>query len=504
MIREIEGKGSSLDDYAAVAHLSRNVTELRDHGSRLARQIAERTVWMVSSTAQGGGVAEMLQQVCTLLRELGIATHWLVVQPEEPGFFALTKRLHNLIHGAGSPELSGADRALYDRASDALAAELSPRIGDGDILVVHDPQPLGAGSRVRRSRAVSAVWRSHIGLDRDLPQTRAAWGFLADDLRSYDRTVWSAPEYVPAALRDRSTIIHPGLDPLSYKNRDLTFHKLVGILMAAQLMPAYGPMLTPLFAEPARRLQPDGSFENAVVPEDLALPFRPVVLQVSRWDRLKGWRGLLDGFAKMKRELSTRLLPLGTRERRVLEFVRLVLAGPDARSIEDDPEAVEVLAELGSAYRGLEPAVQRDVAILTLPMVSKKDNALMVNVLQRCATVVAQNSLQEGFGLTVTEAMWKRCAVLGTHAVGIRQQIRQGIEGHLLSDPEDPGEIADALTALLANTRTRRAYGQAGQRRVHEEFLVFTQVRRWVELLAAIAKESGGERLASTEGRQQA
>jgi trehalose synthase len=100
--------------------------------------------------------------------------------------------------------------------------------------------------------------------------------------------------------------------------------------------------------------------------------------------------------------------------------------------------------------------------------------------------------------------MWKRCAVLGTHAVGIRQQIRQGIEGHLLSDPEDPGEIADALTALLANTRTRRAYGQAGQRRVHEEFLVFTQVRRWVELLAAIAKESGGERLASTEGRQQA
>src|SRR4029453_10667584 len=123
---------------------------------------------------------------------------------------------------------------------------------------------------------------------------------------------------------------------------------------------------------------------------------------------------------------------------RVLEFVRLILAGPDARSIEDDPEAVEVLAELGSAYRALEPAVQRDVAILTLPMASRKNNALMVNVLQRCATVAAQNSLQEGFGLTVTEAMWKRCAVLGSHAVGIRQQIREGIEGHLLWDPEDP------------------------------------------------------------------
>ncbi len=490
MIREIEVRGASFDDYAAVAHLSRNVADLRDQGSRLARQIAERTVWMVSSSAQGGGVAEMLQQVSTLLRELGIRTRWLVLQPDDPGFFALTKRPHNLIHGAGSPELSGADRALYDNVSDALAAKLSHRISDGDILVVHDPQPLGAGSRVRRSRAISAVWRSHIGLDQDLPQTRAAWAFLADDLRSYDRTVWSAPEYVPAALRDRSTIIHPGLDPLSYKNRDLTFHKLVGILIAAQLMPAYGPVLTPLFDEPARRLQPDGSFEIAVAPEDLALPFRPVVLQVSRWDRLKGWRSLLDGFVKMKRELSTRTLPLGTRERRVLEFARLVLAGPDARSIDDDPEAVEVLAELSSAYRALEPAVQRDVAILSLPMASKKNNALMVNVLQRCATVVAQNSLQEGFGLTVTEAMWKRCAVLGSHAVGIRQQIRQDIEGHLLSDPGDPGEIADALTALLVDSHTRRSYGQAAQRRVHEDFLVFTQVRRWVELLAAIAKES--------------
>jgi trehalose synthase len=500
VIREIEVKSSTLDDYAAVASLSRSVDELRDLGARLARGIGERTVWMVSSTAQGGGVAEMLPQVVTLLRELGIATRWLVVEPAEPGYFSLTKRLHNLIHGAGEAELTAADRSLYDRVSAALAAELSPRIRDHDILVVHDPQPLGAGSRVRRSRPVSAVWRCHIGLDRGLPQTRAAWAFLAEDLKHYDRTVWSAPEYVPRALRDRSSIIHPGLDPLSYKNRELTLHKLVGILIAAQLMPAYGPMLAPMFDEPARRLQPDGSFAAALIPEDLALLFRPVVLQVSRWDRLKGWRGLLDGFVKMKRELSTRLLPLGPRERRMLEYVRLIMAGPEAASVQDDPEAGEVLAELCSAYRALEPSIQSDIAILTLPMASRKHNALMVNVLQRSATVAVQNSLREGFGLTVTEAMWKRCAVLGTEAVGLRQQIRQGIEGHLVSDPHDAGEIADALTALLANARARRSYGQAAQRRVHQDFLVFTQVRRWVELLSAIARETTSGQPARSSG----
>jgi trehalose synthase len=179
VIREIEVKGSTLDDYAAVAHLSRNVEELRDLGSRLTRTIGERTVWMVSSTARGGGVAEMLPQVVTLLRELGVATRWLVVTPDDPAFFSLTKRIHNLIHGTGEPELSSADRSLYDSVSAALAAELSTQLEDHDILVVHDPQPLGAGARVRRSRPIAAVWRCHIGLDRELPQTRAAWAFLA-------------------------------------------------------------------------------------------------------------------------------------------------------------------------------------------------------------------------------------------------------------------------------------------------------------------------------------
>ena len=325
---------------------------------------------MVSSTAQGGGVAEMLHQVSALLRELGIATRWLVVQPDEPGFFRIDQ-------AASQPDprrgRSGAQRCGPVRSTTGQRLRWPPSCPPGSATVTSWSYTTPSRSAPEPGSPLAAHLGGvalSIGLDQDLPQTRAAWAFLAEDLRSYDRTVWSAPNTCPRALRDRSSIIHPGLDPLSYKNRDLTFHKLVGILIAAQLMPAYGPVLAPLFDEPARRLQPDGSFAIAVVPEDLALPFRPVVLQVSRWDRLKGWRGLLDGFVKMKRELSTRLLPLGTRERRMLEFVRLILAGPDASSIDRRPRGGRGPGRARQRYRALEPAVQSDVAILTLPMVS--------------------------------------------------------------------------------------------------------------------------------------
>src|SRR5262249_10037051 len=166
MIHDVEVKPIPLADYAAVAHLSGSVAELRAHASALAPQLAGRTVWMVNSTARGGGVAEMMPREVSMLRELGVDTRWAAVDPPEPEFFSLTKRLHNLIHGSGDPVLSAADRMLYDRVSDRLADGLMPLLTAGDILVVHDPQPLGAGARARSSRRIAAVWRSHIGLTR--------------------------------------------------------------------------------------------------------------------------------------------------------------------------------------------------------------------------------------------------------------------------------------------------------------------------------------------------
>ena len=118
-----------------------------------------------------------------------------------------------------------------------------------------------------------------------------------------------------------------------------------------------------------------------------------------------------------------------------------------------------MLQELTAAYTALAPASQADIALVSLPMAVRKENELIVNALQRCSSVVVQNSLQEGFGLTVTEAMWKRAAVLGSRACGIRQQIRDGVDGRLIQDPEDPEEIAARLDALLEDVAGRIQLG---------------------------------------------
>jgi trehalose synthase len=476
--------GPTLDDYARVLHLARAVAELRAEAARLVPKLAGRRVWMVNSTAQGGGVAEMLPRVLALLIELGVDARWVVIGAERPEFFSLTKTLHNWIHGQGEGELSLADYELYRSQSAALAAELAPHIAAQDILVIHDPQPAGVGAILRQSSVGVAVWRCHIGLDEPHPRATRAWQFLEPYLEAYDHAVFSAAPYVPPCLAGRSTIISPGIDPFSHKNRDLSPHKLVGILCNAGLMGDYEPVLTPPFEDPVQRLHADGTFKP-MQGSELGLLFRPTVTQVSRWDRLKGFAPLLDGFVVLKQALA-RAPGLGDRERRRLDLARLVLAGPEPASVQDDPEAADVLRDLARRYRNLPHDVQRDIAVLSLPMQRTKENSLIVNALQRCSSIVVQNSLREGFGLTVTEAMWKHVAVLGTTAAGIRQQIRHGIEGFLNPEPENPELIASTLARLLNDPHSRTLYAQNAQRRVHDELLIFVQLSRWLHLLASL------------------
>lgn len=483
VIRHVDVDGSAaLRDYAAYTHLAPAVAALEAAAEAPARQLRGRTVWMVNSTAQGGGVAEMLPKLIALLRELGVDARWVVIEPEEEAFFTLTKRLHNLLHGAGDPALGDDERALYRRASEALADRFAPEIRAGDVVVVHDPQPAGMGALLGERTGAPLVWRCHIGLDEETAPTRAAWGFLRPWLEPYRRAVFSLPEYVPPFLDVRSEIIHPAIDPLSHKNRPLSPHKLAGVLANAGLAATPHPVLTPPFAAPALRLQPDGTFAPAMLGEGIGLLYRPVVTQVSRWDRLKGFAPLLDGFARLKRERTRRALP--ERHRRRLDLVRLVLAGPDPASVQDDPEGLAVFDDLCARWHALEPELQRDVALLSLPMGSRKANALMVNALQRCSTVVAQNSLQEGFGLTATEPMWKGVAVMGTPAVGLRAQVVDGETGRLVADAASPEAVAETLGAMLAEAKAREVWGLNAQRRVYEHFLVFTQVRRWLDVLS--------------------
>ena len=248
-------------------------------------------------------------------------------------------------------------------------------------------------------------------------------------------------------------------------------------------------MVPARYAAVTTRLAPDGSFAPATDAEDIGLLFRPIVTQISRWDRLKGFKPLLEGFLRLKERAGS--VAAGTRHRRRLETVRLVMAGAEPAGVVDDPEAQEVLQELTAAYTALAPASQADIALVSLPMAVRKENELIVNALQRCSSVVVQNSLQEGFGLTVTEAMWKRAAVLGSRACGIRQQIRDGVDGRLIQDPEDPEEIAARLDALLEDVAGRIQLGQNAQRRVNDEFLVFTQVRNWLATLTERVRRWG-------------
>lgn len=479
--------GASLDRYQGVAHLNGVVRDLRREAERLTPVLGGRRVWMVNSTAQGGGVAELMGPLIFLLRELGVEANWLVMEASSEAFFRLTKRLHNLIHGQGDPNLGAAERELYERVSHETAAQIQPHLRPGDLVVIHDPQPLGAGAILRERLDVAAIWRCHIGLGLDTPQTRAGWSFLEPWSPRYDRAVFTAPEYIPGFLAGRSTTIPPGIDPLSHKNRILPIHKLVGILVDGALQQPFGPVLAPPFEAVAQRLHPDGGWAPAVQGDDIGLLFRPIVTQVSRWDRLKGFLPLMEGFAALK-AAAERGPPQDDRQRRTLAFARLVLAGPEAQSVADDPEAQEVLQEICDAYRRLPSAVQADVAIVSLPMASQKENALIVNALQRCSDVVAQNSLQEGFGLTATEAMWKRAAVMGTRAAGLRRQIRDGIDGCLVADPEDRDEIAHTLRALLCDPDQREALARSAEQRVHQEFLVFTELRRWLETLAEVTQ----------------
>ncbi len=472
----------TLDDYAAHANLAAVVAELRAEAAELAPRLAGRRVWITNSTATGGGVAEMLPKFCSVLTELGVDNTWFVIGADREEFFSLTKLLHNLIHGAGTPELGAEAKALYEDINRRNADEIAPKIGPDDILVVHDPQPAGLGAMIKEQLGVPTIWRCHIGTEEHVEATAGAWNFLRDYVDSYDAAVFTAPEYVPSYMTDRATIICPAVDPLGPKNCELAPNTLMKVLCNAGLASQHAPVASADYAHKAMRVAPDGEFVPALQPEEIGLGYRPVVTQVSRWDRLKGFTPLMKAFALAK----ARAGELEGEARRRVELSRLVLAGPDPSSVADDPEGLEVLEEMKAVYAAMDPAVQKDIAFVLLPMESRDENALMVNAIQRCSTIVVQNSLREGFGLTATEALWKAVPVLGTHAVGLRTQIDDGVHGRLVKDPEDHEEVADVLLQMLADEDACEAQGMAAQRRVYEQFLLFKQVQSWLRLLVSV------------------
>jgi trehalose synthase len=439
-----------------------------------ARKLLEgRVVWNISSTAQGGGVAEMLQTLLAYGQGAGVDTRWLVLSGD-PEFFAITKRLHNLLHGSAGDggDLGKKERAHYERVQAKNFEQAKGYIRSGDIVLLHDPQPAGMVSLLQGLGA-HVVWRCHIGRDSRNEHTDSGWEFLRDFIVGADGFVFSRVQYAQDWLApERVWVIPPSLDPFSAKNEELSARDVNTVLRTAGLVDA------PPDSGSMDFVRRDGSRGVTRAHQGLVLNggWLPrdarIVMQVSRWDRLKDMSGVLTAFADHIDGFP--------------DDAHLLLVGPEVSAVSDDPEGAEVLEECKDLWSKLPWTTQTRTHLCCLPMDDGDENAHLVNALQRYATVVVQKSLFEGFGLTVTEPMWKSRPVVASAVGGIQDQIVDGVSGLLLSDPTDPTMFATAVRTVLTDQHRADEIGRAARERVRDLFLGDRHLVQYGELFEAL------------------
>lgn len=418
--------------------------------------LGRRSLWNVNSTAAGGGVAEMLHALLPYCRGLDAGVRWLVLSGDA-AFFVITKRVCNRLYGVAGDGggLGGREHDHFRAVSAANAPGVCDAVRRGDVVVLHDPQTAGLAHALRRAGA-TVLWRCHVGRDDPNGHTDEAWEFLRPYLEDVDAFVFSTRRHVPAWLPRgaRVEIVPPSIDPFSPKNAEVPAHRARALLAAAGVVA--GP--------------PRGHAARAVVLRagDAPPEGEPLVVQVSRWDRLKDMTGVLRACASR------------------LDGARLVLAGPDVTGVADDPEGRAMLDDCERAWRRLPPRERARVDLVCLPMDDPVANARVVNALQRHAAVVVQKSLAEGFGLTVTEAMWKARPVVAGAVGGIRDQIDDGRHG-VLVEPRDLDACGRAVRALLDDRARAGMLGAAARERVAERYLADRHIARWAGVVARVA-----------------
>ena len=397
-----------LEDYAAVVGQA-EIHELRE----LAMRLSGRRVKMVNSTAVGGGVAEILNRLVPLLNELGVQTQWEVLKGGND-FFAVTKAFHNALHGEGCE-----CRPEWFDLFLTVNEENRRQMGfDEDFIVIHDPQPL-ALVQAREGRNNRWVWRCHI----DLSQPNAqVWNFLRPFVEKFAAAVFSAPAFTQS-LPIPQYLFYPSIDPLSDKNRELPPEFIQNVL---------------------ERFQVD--------------PKRPILTQISRFDRLKDPVGVVQAYRKVRKYFDC----------------QLVLAGGGAT---DDPEGDLVFREVQEAAQ-----TDPDIHILNLPPWSH----LEINALQRASTIVIQKSLREGFGLTVAEALLKKKPVVASAVGGIPVQVIHKVTGVLAHSIEG---TAYQIRFLLSNPDFARRLGENGYEHVKENFLLTHNIRRYLLLFLTLQQQ---------------
>lgn len=380
---------------------------------KLAKVLHGRSFLHVNSTREGGGVAEILQRMIPILQGLGIDARWEVIVGDDQ-FYGITKKIHNALQG--NQEIITDEMWQHHLEVNRQNAEKIDL--DAEAVLIHDPQP---GPLIEFKKRGTWMWRCHIDLSNPFKDVYNALGRYA---LKYDAVIFSVARFAQAMPMDKF-IISPSIDPLSEKNRELTKEEI------------------------------NETFGRLGIPAD-----RPMILQVSRFDRFKDPVGVIKAYRMVKK----------------YNDCILILAGSPAA---DDPEGAEVLKEVQEFASG-----DPDIHILLLPPFSDKD----INALQRAATVALQKSLKEGFGLTVSEAMWKGKPVIGGAVGGIPLQIVHGVTGFLVHSVEG---AAFRIRQFLNNPEMAKRMGDRGKEHVREHFLITRQIRDYLSIWYAL--ENGAE-----------
>ncbi|HZV89780.1 MAG TPA: glycosyltransferase [Candidatus Binatus sp.] len=396
-----------LDEYAALLGQG-EIDELRV----LAKPLRGRSIEMINSTAVGGGVAEILNRLLPLAEELELNMRWEVMTGGDD-FYGVTKAFHNALHGA--PYRADAkDFEIFLACNERNRARLPL---DAEFMIIHDPQP-AALIDGRKKNGNHWAWRCHIDLSHP---NRAVWDFLDKFVARYDAAMFSSPEF-SRALPIPQYLFYPAIDPLSEKNREL-----------------------------------ESGFVARTLAEYQIDPQRPILTQISRFDRLKDPVGVIRAYRIVKRYFDC----------------QLVLAGGSAS---DDPEGAVVLKEVQQEANG-----EADIHIIELPAWAP----LEVNALQRASTIVIQKSLREGFGLTVSEALWKKKPVVASAVGGIPVQIIHKHTGLLAHSVEG---TAYQIRFLLSHPEIAAKLGEHGHEHVKENFLITQKLKRYMTLFLAMAR----------------
>src|SRR4030042_2838809 len=397
----------NIKDYESV--VGKNyIEELR----MLANRLSGKTILNINSTFVGGGSAEILARLVPLLNQLGVDVRWQVI-PGEAQFFKVTKKFHNALHGKEEP-ISNDDFSLFLETTEKNLNQID---FSGDILFIHDPQPVALIAK-KNDIGKEWVWRCHIDISQ--PDSKV-WEFLKQFVVNYDAGVFSSPNFAQE-LPIRQFFAPPSIDPLSEKNKELPPEAVETVLAK------YG-------------LNPD----------------KPLILQVSRFDRLKDPLGVIKAFELVRKNFAC----------------QLVLAGGTAS---DDPESEEVLTEV-KERAGTNP----DIHILDILPGSDID----INALQMAATIIMQKSLREGFALTITEHLWKAKPVVASAVGGIPLQVKDKLTGLLCHSIEG---AAYALRQILANPDYGHWLGRNGKEHVRQHFLITREIRDYMLIFLTLGR----------------